>query len=87
MLTIKEQVETIQLVIKDAHDLLDKIRKECPHDNATGTYNGNTGNWCEADDYYWVVVDCPDCGECKRHYSHFDNGDRNPMYYKDWRKP
>ena len=39
------------------------FRNKCPHENITGRYKSNTGNWCPSDDSYWIDVNCLDCGK------------------------
>jgi hypothetical protein len=38
-----------------------KIQRGCPHQNASYTYKGNTGNYDPSCDRYWVEVKCKDC--------------------------
>lgn len=41
---------------------INDLQKVCSHEDVTAEYKANTGNWCEADDSYWVAVKCNDCG-------------------------
>lgn len=38
------------------------LQAKCRHRNAVAEYRGDTGNWCEADDRYWIDFHCYDCG-------------------------
>jgi len=46
----------------EAVEMIKEARQHCKHPNKTGSYGSNTGNWCEADDCYWIDIRCPDCG-------------------------
>lgn len=41
---------------------IDRIRLSCKHPNIEFENKSNTGNWCDADDSYWISIDCLDCG-------------------------
>lgn len=56
---------------------LKNLQEECEHPNAVGTYDSNTGNWCPADDHYWLECKCPDCGK----YWRIDSKDQE---YRFW---
>jgi len=60
-MTIRAKVTRIKEMQKRLSSELATIQKECQHPNATGQYKANTGNWCEADDSYWIQAECPDC--------------------------
>lgn len=80
-LTIIEKRQAIEQIQSDAHSLLEALRAECAHENYTAKYGGNTGNWSESDDSYWVDFHCPECGWSKTEYSELTGGGRNPYYY------
>jgi len=48
-----------------AYDFIAKeeasIEADCPHETLTYKYQGDTGNWCKADDSYWIDWKCDDC--------------------------
>ena len=39
------------------------LRTQCPHADVKRTPKSDTGNWCAADDRYWVACECLDCGK------------------------
>lgn len=39
-----------------------KLQAACTHPAASRRYRSDTGNVCLEDDYYWLEIDCPDCG-------------------------
>lgn len=79
-MNIAEKRQALEQIRADAQRLLLDLRTQCDHGNYTAKYGGNTGNWCESDDSYWVDFNCPECGWTKREYSEVD-GKRNPYYY------
>jgi len=40
---------------------LKELREKCPHENLKYKLCGDTGNWCKADDSYWIEWRCDDC--------------------------
>lgn len=48
-----------ELMVKEE---IAEMRANCPHENSTGQYYGNGGNWCPQDDEYWLRTECLDCG-------------------------
>lgn len=38
-----------------------KLQGQCTHENFTGVYECDTGNWCPDDDTYWILMTCLDC--------------------------
>jgi hypothetical protein len=39
------------------------LQKKCRHIHRNGVHKCDTGNWCKADDCYWMEWSCPDCGK------------------------
>ena len=71
-MTIKQKVERI---INMRHTLMVElvaIQKACPHNDKTGRYGSNTGNYDPSADCYWINVSCEDCG---RTWSIYDDED------------
>ena len=40
-----------------------QIQEGCDHANAKKVAKSDTGNFCKADDEYWLDCDCPVCGK------------------------
>lgn len=49
--------------IKKLNLEIESLRDQCSHENITGRYKSNTGNWCPSDDSYWIEANCLDCGK------------------------
>jgi hypothetical protein len=60
-LTTKQKVERIVDMRKALLAELAAIQKTCPHDNKTGRYGSDTGNYDSSNDYYWINAHCEDC--------------------------
>lgn len=39
-----------------------QLQAKCRHTHAVAKYQSDTGNWCKADDRYWIEFRCYDCG-------------------------
>lgn len=39
-----------------------QLQAKCRHIHAVAEHKSDTGNWCEADDRYWINFRCYDCG-------------------------
>lgn len=48
------------------------LQDACPHNDKTGKYGSNTGNYDPSADCYWINVACCDCG---RTWSIYDDED------------
>lgn len=46
-----------------------ELQSQCTHENFTGTYECDIGNWCRGDDSYWINLTCLDC-DMRRHVSY-----------------
>ena len=55
------------------------LEEVCPHSNVDVKLKGDSGNWCPAEDSYWVEVDCLDCG----FRGSYDSKD-SPDLYRYW---
>lgn len=44
------------------HAQIAEERKKCQHMNLTIKPGADTGNYCKADDSYWIDIKCHDCG-------------------------
>lgn len=61
---VVEQRERYENEIKRLHTALFNLQTTgCEHPFATRVNKSDTGNWCKADDRYWVECACPDCGK------------------------
>jgi sugar-specific transcriptional regulator TrmB len=60
---IERRVSTLQKKISNAVNEVTKLREECLHPNKTSVPKSDTGNYCKADDRYWVEHHCPNCGK------------------------
>jgi len=60
---IKTKYDRIQRRLLKARDDLLTLQAECTHEGAEKTYRGDTGNWCRADDSYWIEFRCPHCSK------------------------
>lgn len=69
MISIREQIERLNLMSKRIKRELINIQDACPHENKEGQYGANTGNWCSSDDSYWIDIRCVDCLKNWRVYS------------------
>ena len=49
-----------------------ELQSQCMHENFTGYYECDTGNWCKSDDSYWINLICLDC-DLKRFVSYETN--------------
>lgn len=79
-MNIREKKEALYDIIDEATKMLKSLRRECPHENGTYEYRGDTGNWSSADDSYWKDMNCHDCGV---HWTedHKIDGMRNDAYH------
>lgn len=80
-MNISQKIQALNEIISDANLLILDLRKECDHADYTAKYDANTGNWCQSDDSYWVVLKCPTCGHSELHDSVNTDGSRNEKYY------
>lgn len=80
-MNISQKLQALHEIRVEAMRMIDALRNECPHDNYTVQYKGDTGNWCQSDDSYWVVINCPDCGHSEIQESVLPDGSRNHKYY------
>ena len=60
---IKSKIEILQSDIAKMQAEIVAIRNQCQHENLTGKFGADTGNWCPDDDSYWVSLKCEDCGK------------------------
>lgn len=49
-----------------------ELQSQCTHENFTGVYECDTGNWCPDDDSHWINLICLDC-DLKRFVSYETN--------------
>lgn len=75
---IKEQYEYYLDRVNHWKTKIDALQSVCTHKDVTAEYKANTGNWCDADDSYWVAVKCNDCG------SHFTVDSEDKDGYRYW---
>ena len=61
--TIRRQTQALQNILKDAGERLREVQSNCDHSEGSGTYHGNTGNWCPQDDSYWINFECSICSK------------------------
>ncbi len=57
----RDELDSIQQAQERLRTRLRLLQESCPHTNAEKKYDGSTGNWCKADDCYWIDFHCPDC--------------------------
>lgn len=62
MSTIAKKYQKLLGKMKAIDDAIEELRNECEHIEAIACFKSDTGNWCKADDSYWIEVDCPCCG-------------------------
>lgn len=60
-MTVKERLSAIRQIQADAQAMIKALQEECLHPLYTAKYGGNTGNWSESDDSYWIDLHCPEC--------------------------
>lgn len=51
----------IQKLTEEYHNAVKSIQDRCKHRYLEKTYKSDTGNWCKADDRYWIEYKCPEC--------------------------
>jgi hypothetical protein len=73
-----KQVVAIKKKISKLTEQLLYIQQECSHENVVGEMKGDTGNWCQQDDSYWISADCQDCGK----HLHIDSKKERDLYRK-----
>lgn len=56
-----------------------ELRKNCPHADVKIQSGSNTGNYDPAQDDYWYIITCKDCGHVQRVYE-----SSNPIEYRHW---
>jgi hypothetical protein len=61
-MTIKERVARIMTMRSLLTRELSALQDACPHNDKTGKYGANTGNYDPSADCYWINVSCEDCG-------------------------
>jgi hypothetical protein len=49
--------------VRQAYEELRVLQHRCKHPNVTKEHGSSTGNWCKADDCYWIEYECIDCGK------------------------
>ena len=47
---------------------IEEEQQKCKHDNITGKYGSDIGNWDRSEDSYWLDVKCLECG-LRWHYT------------------
>lgn len=57
----KKKLQRIQGKMQKLHDELKSLREECPHQNLTYKYGGDSGNYDRSQDCYWIDWGCSDC--------------------------
>lgn len=72
-MTIREKVDRIKAMQERLRQEWQILQNECTHENFTGKYGANTGNWCEQDDTYWITCKCPDC---EKNWTVYDEEDK-----------
>ena len=80
MKTVLERRNELDAIMKDARQMKWALQEECDHPLYTARYDGNTGNWCESDDTYWVVIKCPDCEFSETVYSDDERPNKRFQY-------
>jgi hypothetical protein len=63
MMSIVTRIKRAQDKISKGFAELKAVQDECSHPDLEGVYGSNTGNWCSADDSYWIDLKCPTCGK------------------------
>jgi len=58
---IQRRRHTINKRMDKLYDELTALQESCPHENVDKEYQSDTGNWCKADDSYWIDFKCQDC--------------------------
>lgn len=61
MSDVQLRVKRIRGMQRRLIDEIKAIQDACTHENKTGIYEGDTGNFCKQDDRYWIDVHCQDC--------------------------
>lgn len=59
---MNKEIEKVDKKINELYAKKIAIQSACEHKNVIGEYKGDTGNWCQQDDSYWISADCLDCG-------------------------
>lgn len=60
---INVAIQLIEQDIKHLYAQREALRDACKHNDTISTYKSDTGNWCRADDRYWIDHKCYDCGK------------------------
>lgn len=60
---IQKRRATIEKKLAEWNKELIELQHQCPHAEAIATPGADTGNFCRADDTFWTMFKCPDCGK------------------------
>ena len=76
-MSVRTKMNTLIRKKNNIDEQLKELQSQCTHENFTGTYGCDTGNWCRDDDSYWINFTCLDC-DMRRHVSY----ERNEAEYR-----
>lgn len=55
------KINTLIKKLQKVNSEITNLQSTCTHENFTGEYKADTGNWCQSDDSYWISAKCLDC--------------------------